>query len=199
MRAAVVDAAIERNSAIDCRSYLNQTKVVEDTMRRLPSSALAVGLMMLSCAAVALSVSIPQRKPASSDKPTLMRGCEGPSRAAIKVLDEFMDGFNSKDIRRFEATYNFPHVRLASGRVTTLDGPSNQQQVFEGLEKNISWDYSRYDERRIIHCGPDKVHIAVRITRYRKDKTPIHTFDSLYVVTNQNGKWGIQMRSSYAP
>lgn len=55
-----------------------------------------------------------------------------------------------------------------------------------------------YDDRKIIHCGPDKVHVAVRVTRYKKDGTPIQTFDSLYVVTNQNGKWGIQMRSSYA-
>ncbi|MEP7274632.1 MAG: hypothetical protein ABI882_24295, partial [Acidobacteriota bacterium] len=151
-------------------------------MRRLPSSVLAMTLILLGCAAVALAMTLPQKKSHISHKPALMRGCEGPSQAAIKVLDDFMDGFNAKDIRKFEATYNFPHVRLANGRVTTLEGPSNQQQIFEGLEKNISWDYSRYDDRKIIQCGPDKVHVAVRVTRYRKDNTPIHTFDSLYVV-----------------
>jgi hypothetical protein len=143
-------------------------------------------------------MTLPQKKSAGSDKPALIPGCEGPSQAALKVLDDFMDGFNSKDIRKFEASYNFPHVRLAGGRITTLDGPSNRQQIFEGLEQSIGWDYTRYDERQIIHCGPDKVHLAVRVTRYRKDHTPIHTFESLYIVTNQNGKWGIQMRSSYA-
>ena len=139
------------------------------------------------------------KKSALSKEPALIKGCEEPSRAAIKVLDEFMDGFNSKDIKKFEASYNFPHVRLAGGRVTTLEGPSNRQQIFEGLDKSIGWDYTRYDERQIIQCGPDKVHVAVRVTRYRKDQTPIHTFDSLYIVTNQNGKLGIQMRSGYAP
>jgi hypothetical protein len=140
-----------------------------------------------------------QKKAALSQEPALIKGCEEPSRAAINVLDEFMAGFNSKDIKKFEASYNFPHVRLAGGRVTVLEGPSDRQQIFEGLNKSIGWDYTRYDERQIIHCGSDKVHIAVRVTRYRKDHSPIHTFDSLYIVTNQKGKWGIQMRSSYAP
>ena len=132
------------------------------------------------------------------DDPKVVGGCEEPSRAAIKVLDEFMAGFNAKDIKKFEATYNYPHVRLAGGKVVTLDAPSDRQEVFLRLQKSMGWDYSRYDERKIIHCGPDKVHVAVRVTRCKKDGTPIQTFDSLYVVTNQNGRWGIQMRSSYA-
>jgi hypothetical protein len=125
-------------------------------------------------------------------------GCEGPSREAMKVLDNFMAGFNSKDIKKFEATYNYPHVRLAGGKVVTLDRPSDRQEVFGRLQSGIGWDHSGYEDRKIIHCGPDKVHVAVRIARYDKDGKPIQTFDSLYVVTNQNGKWGIQMRSSYA-
>jgi hypothetical protein len=168
-------------------------------MRRFPAFALALTLTLTGCAMVALAVTIVQQKPAAPSQPAPVSGCEEPSRAALKVLDDFLAGFNAKDIRKFEATYNFPHVRLAAGRVTVLDGPSNRQEVFTGLEQSIGWDYSRYDERKIIHCGPDKVHFAVRVTRYRKDGTPIQTFDSLYVVTRQNGKWGIQMRSSYAP
>ena len=162
-------------------------------MRR--TSLVTILALTMGCAAIASPPA--QRKSAVSKEPALIKGCEGPSRAAIKVLDDFMNGFNSKDIKKFEATYNFPHVRLAGGRVTVLEGPSNRQEIFEMLEKSIGWDYSRYDERRIIQCGADKVHVAVRVTRYRKDHTPIHTFDSLYVVTNQNGRWGIQMRSSY--
>lgn len=165
-------------------------------MRQTSLVTIAVALMM-GCAVIAPALT--QKKSEVSKEPALIKGCEGPSRASIKVLDEFMDGFNSKDIKKFEASYNFPHVRLAGGRVTVLEGPSNRQQIFEGLEKSIGWDYSRYDERKIVQCGPDKVHVAVRVTRYGKDHTPIHTFDSLYVVTNQNGKWGIQMRSSYEP
>ena len=132
------------------------------------------------------------------DEPKPMSGCEGPSREAMRVLDDFMAGFNSKDIKKFEATYNYPHVRLAGGKVVTLDKPSDRQEVFGRLQSGIGWDHSGYEDRKIIHCGPDKVHVAVRITRYAKDGRPIQTFDSLYVVTNQNGKWGIQMRSSYA-
>ena len=34
--------------------------------------------------------------------------------AAQGVLDEFMKAFNAREIPAFEATFNFPSVRLAS-------------------------------------------------------------------------------------
>ena len=35
--------------------------------------------------------------------------------AAMACLDEFMAGFNARDVPRWDATFNFPSVRLASG------------------------------------------------------------------------------------
>ena len=38
--------------------------------------------------------------------------------AAHAVLDEFMAAFNARDIAAFEATFNFPSIRLAVIRRT---------------------------------------------------------------------------------
>jgi hypothetical protein len=35
--------------------------------------------------------------------------------------------------------------------------------------------------------------------RYRKDGSVIGGFDSIYVITCENGHWGVKARSSYAP
>ena len=40
---------------------------------------------------------------------------------------------------------------------------------------------------------------AYRFTRYRKDGSVISGYDSIYVVTNENGHWGVKARSSFAP
>ena len=61
------------------------------------------------------------------------------------------------------------------------------------------WDHSAWARRDVIHAGADKVHIDTRFNRYRKDGSVIGGFDSIYIVTRVDGRWGIQGRSSFAP
>lgn len=118
--------------------------------------------------------------------------------AAQKVLDEFMAAFNARDVEAFEATFNFPSIRLASGRLITLNkGDMTAERFTTGAL--AEWDRSAWDRRDVIHAGADKVHIDTRFTRYRKDGSVIGGFDSVYVITLENGHWGVKIRSSFAP
>ncbi len=119
-------------------------------------------------------------------------------RAAQGVLDAFMTGFNAKDVKAFEATFNFPSVRLASQGLVLINAGDMKPEMFRSGALS-DWDHSAWDRREVIHAGPDKVHIDTRFTRYRKDGTVIGGFDSIYVVNRENGKWGVKIRSSYAP
>ena len=89
-------------------------------------------------------------------------------------------------------------VRLASQGLVLLNAGD---QTLERLSTGAlaEWDHSEWDRREVIHAGPDKVHIDTRFTRYRKDGSVIGGFDSIYVVNRENGKWGVKIRSSYAP
>ena len=119
-------------------------------------------------------------------------------RAAQGVLDAFMTAFNARDVAAFEATFNFPSVRLASqGLVILKAGDMTAERFTTGALAD--WDRSAWDRREVIHAGPDKVHIDTRFTRYRKDGSVIGGFDSIYVVTRQDGHWGVKIRSSFAP
>ena len=60
------------------------------------------------------------------------------------------------------------------------------------------WARSQWEERTPIHVGSDKVHLAVEFSRWRKDGSELSRHKSLYVVTRQQGRWGIQARSSFA-
>ena len=118
---------------------------------------------------------------------------------AVRLLDEFMSAFNARDLRAYAATFNYPSVRIAGGRVIVLDGPdSHRHDMFEWLVA-LGWHHSAWDHRRVIHASEDKVHFDTRFTRYREDGSKLGTYDSLYVVTKQAGHWGVQARSSFAP
>ena len=119
-------------------------------------------------------------------------------RAAQGVLDAFMTAFNARDIPAFEATFNFPSVRLASQGLVILNAGDMKAERFT-TGALAEWDHSAWDRREVIHAGPDKVHIDTRFTRYRKDGSVIGGFDSIYVITKEGDHWGVKIRSSYAP
>ena len=118
--------------------------------------------------------------------------------AAMKVLDDFMSAFNARDIAAWQKTFNFPSVRLASNTLAIIDENYHQPDMF-GRGALADWDHSAWARREVIHAGDDKVHIDTRFVRYRADGSVIGGFDSIYVVTCENGHWGVKCRSSFAP
>lgn len=118
--------------------------------------------------------------------------------AAMKCLDDFMTAFNARDIDAFDATFNFPSVRLASGKLVMIErGYHTPAMLSTGALTD--WHHSAWERRNVIHAGSDKVHIDTRFTRYRKDGSVIGSFDSVYVITCEDGHWGVKIRSSFAP
>ena len=119
-------------------------------------------------------------------------------RAAQQVLDDFMAAFNARDVDAWRKTFNFPSLRLASGRLVILKAEDIRPEQFT-TGALADWDHSAWDRREVIHAGADKVHIDTRFTRYRKDGSVIGGFDSVYVLTKEDGHWGVKIRSSFAP
>jgi len=118
--------------------------------------------------------------------------------AAMQCLEDFMAAFNARDLPAFEATFNFPSVRLASNTLRIINRGDQTPEMFT-TGALADWDHSAWERREVIHAGADKVHLNTRFTRYRADGSVIGGFDSIYVVTLEDGHWGIKSRSSYAP
>lgn len=117
----------------------------------------------------------------------------------LKVLDAYMNTFNAKDLKGWESTYQFPHYRLASGSMSELKtaGLRDSATVFGGLAKT-GWHHSKWDHRNVVQGSDTKVHVDTRFSRYRADNSLIGIYESLYIVTKENGRWGVKFRSSYA-
>jgi hypothetical protein len=121
-----------------------------------------------------------------------------PLQSALGTLDAYMAGINAGNEAAVNAACNFPHVRLAGGKVVVWQKNGDYKLADFLARAGDGWARSQWDERTPIHVGRDKVHLKVVFSRYRADNSLIGRFETIYIVTLQNGHWGIQARSSFA-
>ena len=121
-----------------------------------------------------------------------------PLQEAMAALDAYMAGLNSGDEAAVNAACNFPHVRLAGGKVVVWPDHGDYKLKDFVARAGDGWARSQWDERTPIHVGSDKVHLKVKFSRFRADGSVLGVFETIYIVTLQDGHWGIQARSSFA-
>lgn len=133
--------------------------------------------------------------------PGIAAAAEDAEQAARRVMADFLAAFNARDEGAWADTLLFPHVRLASGEVRVY--PDREAFLEETdlaqFAARTGWDHSTWDDMRVIQVSPDKVHVAVKFTRYRADGAEIASYDSLYVIERADARWGVRARSSFAP
>ena len=117
---------------------------------------------------------------------------------ALSALDDYMAALNRGDEAGVNAACNFPHVRLAGGKVVVWPNHGDYRLQDFVARAGDGWDHSKWDERTPIHVGDKKVHLKVKFSRWKKDGSLIGRFETIYIVTRQDGHWGIQARSSFA-
>ena len=118
--------------------------------------------------------------------------------AAMVVLDGFLDALNRRDEAGVNEAFNFPHVRIASGKVTVFEKRGDYGLGTFMARTDPGWARSVWQERNVIHAGPDKVHFAVRFARLDAAGSILASYPSIYIVTRSDDHWGVQARSSYA-
>ncbi|ASL47881.1 hypothetical protein bAD24_III10820 [Burkholderia sp. AD24] len=120
--------------------------------------------------------------------------------ACMEILDRFMAALNEHDARKMDATMHFPHLRLADGKFRVYEkAGENPMDLFSRLKDEDDWKYSHWDRRELIQFNEQKAHYSLSYIRYRSDDSVIGRYESLYILTCQDGGWGIQARSSFGP
>ena len=117
---------------------------------------------------------------------------------ALAVTDKFMAAFNAKDMGQKEATFHFPHIRIARYPLSVLTGPGQQDDVFGSLAAE-GWSRSDWADRRIVQCSATKAHILASFLRFHANGEVYARYDGLYIVELRDGSWGITARSTFAP
>jgi hypothetical protein len=117
-------------------------------------------------------------------------------RAAVATADAFTDRFNARDLAGMDALLHFPHVILSGEKLIVWEAPGQMPSAFfEDLARTTGWARTLYVERRVVLLNARKVHLFVDYTRNRSDGSVISRHQNLWVVTQDEGRWGIKQRS----
>ena len=88
---------------------------------------------------------------------------------AIRVLDEWMAAWNAGDQQRLATTCNLPHVRIAAGKVTVWQTPSEfEKEHLNSVPLERNWHHSAWGRRKVIQSSNDKVHVALSVHAVRR-------------------------------
>lgn len=121
-------------------------------------------------------------------------------KACNLVLDDFMAALNAYDAAAMDRCMHFPHPRIAEGKLTVYEkAGTNPMDLFDRLKKSDNWARSQWEKRDLVQFNDIKAHVALSYTRFRADGSVIGVYESLYILTKVDGRWGIQMRSSFGP
>lgn len=119
-------------------------------------------------------------------------------KAALSVMAAHAAALNAGNESALTATLHFPHYRLSGEKLKTWKGPDDYWSDFLARAGG-DWHHTVWDSLDVITAQPEKVHLNVRFTRYRKDDSVLSQYGSIWVITKLNGTWAAQLRSSFAP
>ncbi len=130
----------------------------------------------------------------SSAQPTI--DLDASERAAVGVVEEFFAAFNAADNVRLAELLNYPHVfLLGEGTLRTALTPGDADTDFEALRTTQGWVRSSLHEIDTLSVAPSAVVFRLTFQRHNAAGESYWTTPALWIVTEQDGHWGIQVRS----
>jgi hypothetical protein len=122
------------------------------------------------------------------------------SHFALQALDRYLETWNSREPLRWAGSLHFPHVRPSPGAFGISRTPEEYAaRVDFGQTLKTGWHHSEWDTRRVLQVGVDKVHVSGQWTRYTAEGKTLTGSAITYIVTEQQGRWGVLSRFAAGP
>lgn len=116
--------------------------------------------------------------------------------AAVACLNGFTSRFNARDLAGMDAYLHFPHVILSGEELVIWEEPGKlPASFFDELSRETGWAETRYQRQEAVLVSPRKVHMHVVYSRNRRDGSVISSHGNMWIVTCEQGRWGIKLRS----
>lgn len=116
--------------------------------------------------------------------------------AAKKLIEDFFVAFNAKDNEALQKIANYPHVFLLNnGRMSIANSAEELVMDFDAMKEREGWHHSSLGDYNVSSSSPEKVHVELTFHRHTEDGVIYRTVPALWIVTKQDGEWGLQFRS----
>jgi hypothetical protein len=122
---------------------------------------------------------------------------EDPVVEAERLIRARFAAWNRADSSGLRAVLHVPHVNLPGHRLAIRETEPEllRSPDFRALASVEGWHASALDDVEVYQSSPDKVHCVVRFGRNAADGARYANGQAVYVVTNHEGRWGIQVSS----
>ncbi len=114
---------------------------------------------------------------------------------ARKAVDDFFAALNARDLDAARNALHYPHIHIAGPEVMVWVEPADFQIDFDALTAAEGWHHSTLDLCLMRQGNPDKIHFEIQYSRHNAESGRYATYQSLWIVTRKEGRWGIQCRS----
>ena len=115
---------------------------------------------------------------------------------ARAALDEYFRAFNAEDNDALVAISNFPRISIGrNGQVVVREDAADIETDFLLLRQVEGWDHSTLDLVEAVQVALDAVHFKVVFSRRKVDGAAYRTVPGLFVMTKQDGEWGLALQS----
>ena len=113
---------------------------------------------------------------------------------AQQELEAFIEDWNREDNEALLDHLSFPHVTHRAGTLIIVDTPEEFVQDFE-LLRSQGWRRSTFDHFEAQQVSETKVNLLVDFRRYDENDEVYADMQVFYVMTLQDGRWGMQYRT----
>jgi len=114
---------------------------------------------------------------------------------ARKIIDDFFAALNARDLEAARAALHYPHIHIVGQDVKVWNDPLDFHIDFDVLSAGEGWHHSTLDLCVMRQSSPDKIHFEIQYSRHSTESGRYATYQSLWIVTRNEDRWGIQCRS----
>ncbi|HYL39272.1 MAG TPA: hypothetical protein VEV17_25355 [Bryobacteraceae bacterium] len=128
----------------------------------------------------------------------------------VRVLTQFFAALSARDLKGMADLLHFPFVSIEGTEPVLVQSPEEllarapaSLNMSENPERYTDHDgylkpgaYDVFDGLEVLNCDPVLAGLAMRYNRYSSDGKKLLRCEGVYSVTNNDGKWAIQMMST---
>ena len=121
--------------------------------------------------------------------------------AARQALETFITQWNTADDANLRRAMHFPFATVPGGGALIVDArPEDFSAGFDEMRAREGWSRSSFDFDSfvVVRASTDKVHASIGFSRHGADGTAYRTSRVFYIVTRQDDRWAIQLRTPAA-
>ena len=120
---------------------------------------------------------------------------------ATNSFHRWNNTWNTGDVEKQIQEMHFPNVRLdGENRFDNLETADDfwlQQASITARLEEEKWHHTSALSIHSTQAGSGKVHLVIRQSSQHADGTEYHGFNTLWIFTKIDDRWGVQFRSSF--